>query len=206
VKHRLIGITAVVTLVLALLASPVMAQEPSIHQFSGSVTLDSTACPGSIVQAKVEDMVVGTATVTPDSMYYMLVPQVDGVPVEGATLNFYVDGNFAAMHIWNAGDSTTLDLSAFTSSTDNPNVVTGFASIQDKLVTAYGYKAGEGVAGWTVYSPSWPAEVNTFTRLYKGRGYWINVIEECALTYDPYTYNLDTGWNLIGWLGGTGSS
>lgn len=107
------GIIAAVTL-LVLLASPVMAQAPNVHQFSGSVALDGAACPGSTVEARTDDTVVGTATVTADSMYYMLIPQIGEVPKEGATLSLYVDGNLGGTHTWEAGGITTLDLSAFT--------------------------------------------------------------------------------------------
>ena len=89
---------------------------------------------------------------------------------------------------------------------DNPDVATGLASIEDWLVIAYGYKAGEGVGGWTVYNPEWAVthpEWNTLTTLYVGRGYWINVSEGCDLTYGANTYELDEGWNLIGWCGAT---
>jgi hypothetical protein len=87
---------------------------------------------------------------------------------------------------------------------DNPVVATGFGSILDQLVIAYGYKLDEGVAGWTVYNPDWTAthpEWNTLTTLYKGRGYWIKLGETCTLNYGDNIYGLDEGWNLIGWLG-----
>ncbi len=87
---------------------------------------------------------------------------------------------------------------------DNPDVATGVASIMEELVILYCYKAGEGVGGWTVYNPEWAVthpEWNTLTTLHVGRGYWINVKEGCHLTYGVNTYELDAGWNLIGWLG-----
>jgi len=71
----------------------------------------------------------------------------------------------------------------------------------DKLVLAYGYKFGEGIAGWTVYNPAWPTTYNTLTTLHSLRGYWINVNQSCNLVYGTKTYNLNAGWNLIGWCG-----
>jgi len=82
-------------------------------------------------------------------------------------------------------------------------VATGFASIEEDLDMAYGYKAGEGVEGWTVYNPDWAAthpEWNTLMLLHRGRGYWIDVNTGCVLTYGTDTYYLDEGWNLVGWL------
>ena len=80
----------------------------------------------------------------------------------------------------------------------------GFDSILDKLTIAYGYKFGEGTGGWTVYNPLWAGthpEWNTLTTLYKRRGYWIKVSQDCSIVYGTNTYQLDEGWNLIGWVG-----
>jgi hypothetical protein len=85
---------------------------------------------------------------------------------------------------------------------DEPTVEDGLASISDYLITAYGYKAGEGTDGWTIYNPAWPASQNTLETLYLGRGYWINVSQACTLQWGSNTYDeLSAGWNLIGWLG-----
>ena len=109
----------------------------------------------------------------------------------------------------NSGDGISMDSSfKFTTVSpagdeDNPPVAVGLDSIKDQLIIAYGYKAGEGVGGWTVYNPEWVEthpEWNTLTTLYVGRGYWINVSEGWDLTYGGNTYHLDEGWNLIGWL------
>jgi len=80
---------------------------------------------------------------------------------------------------------------------DNPPVAIGLDSIRDWLEVVYGFDDGE----WTWYNPSWPPEANTLTTLYMGSGYWINVSEDCVLTYGANTYELDAGWNLVGWLG-----
>ncbi len=79
-------------------------------------------------------------------------------------------------------------------------VTTGLVSLGDNLVIAWGYREGEGTGGWTVYGPSLPPGSNTLTLLHRGRGYWINVREECTLVYGNNTYYLDEGWTLIGWL------
>jgi hypothetical protein len=84
---------------------------------------------------------------------------------------------------------------------DEPSAAVGFASIAPFLETAYGYRMGEGTDGWTVYNPSWPAEVNSLETLYVARGYWISVREACTLQYGSSTYELDApGWWLIGWI------
>ena len=87
---------------------------------------------------------------------------------------------------------------------DDPAITVGLASISDKLVLAYGFKQGEGQGGWTIYNPQWASshpEWNTLTTLHKRRGYWIKVSQACNLVYGSNTYQLDAGWNLIGWCG-----
>jgi len=81
-----------------------------------------------------------------------------------------------------------------------PAVEVGLDSIADELVVAYGHKLGEGIDGWTVYEPAYPAE-KTLETLYVGRGYWLNVSGACTLEYGDHSIPLDAGWNLIGWLG-----
>jgi len=86
----------------------------------------------------------------------------------------------------------------------NPDVATGLAAISSKLLLVYGYSGGAGIGGWTVHNPEWATthpEWNSLTTLYMGRGYWLSVSGVCDLTYGANTYELDAGWNLIGWLG-----
>ncbi|MFC1955407.1 hypothetical protein ACFLWZ_02565 [Chloroflexota bacterium] len=83
---------------------------------------------------------------------------------------------------------------------DEPNAEDGFASIAPFLETAYGYKLGEGTGGWTVYNPLWPSQMNSLKTLYVARGYWINVNQACSLQFGSNLYELDAGWNLIGWI------
>ncbi|MFC1970832.1 hypothetical protein ACFLV0_02700 [Chloroflexota bacterium] len=82
---------------------------------------------------------------------------------------------------------------------DEPSATEGFASIAPFLETAYGFKTGEGSGGWTVYNLDWPSQVNSLATLYTARGYWINVSDACTLQYGSQSYELDAGWNLIGW-------
>ena len=80
---------------------------------------------------------------------------------------------------------------------DNPPVAEGLASIDDNLVMVWGFDDGE----WAYYNPGLPAGMNTLETLRVGRGYWVNVNGICDLTYEGHIYQLQEGWNLIGWLG-----
>jgi len=120
-KHRkkIIGVIAVVMLLTALTAMPVMAQPPPPCAFSGDVTVNGAASPGSIVTVKLAD---GTPVATTpdqvvvgaDSRYGVVIPQDPGTlkPAQGDTLNFYVDGLFGGSSTWAAGGIKTLDLAA----------------------------------------------------------------------------------------------
>ena len=217
-RRRIIGLTGIVMLLVAVAVIPV-ASQPPVCTWTGSVTLDGSPAPGGTnITARLMDGIVVWTTKTLGSQYMVLVPREDGKPVEGETVYFYVvaGGNeyFGGRSTWNNQAIKTLNLVATTSAAceDNSAVAAGFASILPDLVIAYGYKASEGVGGWTVFNPAWASahpEWNTLTTLYKGRGYWINVSEACKLTYSTRNapgssleaYNLDEGWNLIGWMG-----
>jgi|GEM_PF-2523805 len=104
----------------------------------------------------------------------------------------------------NVGFDTSNAVFSVTTCVDSPAIGVGLASIADKLVLAYGFYPGEGVAGWTIYNPDWATthpEWNTLTTLYKGRGYFIKVDSACTLVYCGQSYPLSAGWNLIGWQG-----
>lgn len=102
------------------------------------------------------------------------------------------------------GKTTTLQVTLVPiAPVDNPAVAVGLATILSKLITVYGYKVGEGVAGWTIYRPDWAAtypDRNTLTTLYKGRTYDIKVSQNCTLIYSGYSYALIAEWNQITWL------
>ncbi len=53
---------------------------------------------------------------------------------------------------------------------------------------------------WLVYDIASGAP-DQFDTLLTGQGYWVEVTEDCTLTYSAYTYDLIKGWNLIGWQG-----
>ena len=92
--------------------------------------------------------------------------------------------------------STSYTISAAAAAAATPE--TGFATIADYLNIAWAFDSE--TQQWTVYDPTEGAP-STLTVLTTGDGYWIQVAEDCTLTYGPNTYNLKAGWNLKGWLG-----
>jgi len=106
--------------------TPVWAQPP-ICSYNGTVTLDGAAAPGAAIEARVGSTVVGTATALGTSNYYMLVVQDSGVPSEGQTVDFYVNGFLGGTSTWEEGETKTLNLAAVSGPLP-PTVTTGVAS------------------------------------------------------------------------------
>ena len=187
--------------------------------WTGSATFNGDpVASGTIIRARLENNTLLGTTATSGAEYGIVIAQVGGVPAEGAMVKFYVvvgDNEYlGATSTWNYGDLKLLNLIAPTTSgcENNPATAVGLASIYDKLVIVYCYRQGEGVAGWTAYSPEWVGthpEWNTLTTLYWGGGYWANLTADCKLTYGSWntegnplpTYDLKGGWNLFGWMG-----
>lgn len=92
--------------------------------------------------------------------------------------------------------STSFTISASAAAAATP--ATGFATIADTIVIAWAFDAA--TQQWEVYDPAEGAP-STLTVLTTGQGYWVQVAEDCTLTYGSKTYDLKAGWNLIGWLG-----
>lgn len=120
-KHRkIIGVVATVMLLTCLAVVPVMAQAPppAPCTFVGTVTLDGVSVvEGTTITAELADTgaVVGTtSTYIRDSVskYFMPVEQIEGVPAEGAALNFYVDGYLGGSSSWEAMSVKTVNLAA----------------------------------------------------------------------------------------------
>ena len=118
-KHRrVISVIAMMMLLAGLAVVPVLAQPP-ICSFTGSVTLDGDpVADGTDIVGKVDGTVVGAlAADVANSEYAYLIPQVAGVPAEGATVSFYVvegaNEYLGGTGTWNAGLTKELDLEAF---------------------------------------------------------------------------------------------
>jgi len=50
-----------------------------------------------------------------------------------------------------------------------------------------------------MYDPADAASSNLMA-LTSGSGYWFNVTTDCTLIYGGYSYQLNAGWDLIGWI------
>lgn len=74
----------------------------------------------------------------------------------------------------------------------------GLNSIAGKYSKVWTFDAP--TQSWKLYDTAAP-QVSDLSSLTKGQGYWMEVSENCTLTYGVNSYSLVKGWNLIGWLG-----
>jgi len=118
-KHRkIIGVMATVVLLTCLAVMPVSAAVPPLPcAFSGSVTLEGVACPGSTITVQLADgtpvvTMPAAVTVSAASSYAVVIAQdvVTELPAAGDTLNFYVDGYLGGSSTWAAGGLKTVNL------------------------------------------------------------------------------------------------
>ncbi len=81
--------------------------------------------------------------------------------------------------------------------TSQVTVEDGFSTIEGIYNTVWAFDAD--AQEWMVYDTT-PGAPDDFDFLTDCQGYWVEVTEDCALTYGANTWNLNAPWNLIGWL------
>jgi hypothetical protein len=167
------------------------------------LTVDPSSGPvGSTVTITGEGFLPLTALTTLAMTGVALLPAgtVLTDSVGGFTATATVPGLAAGGHgvsaTANETASTSFTISAAAAAAATPE--TGFATITDQIQIAWAFDAT--AQQWEVYDPTEGAP-STLTVLTTGQGYWVQVAEDCTLTYGANTYNLKAGWNLIGWLG-----
>ena len=139
------------------------------------------------------------------------VVRTDDLPItdsEGAfTVTGTVPGLEAGGHLVKAkvmdeadggAGEITCSFTISAASTGDTSVENGLSTIDGKYDKIWTFDGA--TQEWQVYDTADGAP-KEFTTLVKGRGYWVQVSEDCALTFGANTYNLSQGWNLIGWLG-----
>lgn len=125
-KHckKVVGAIIVVMLVTLMTGVPVMAEMPCV--FRGDVTMNGEPYEvGGVITVRLADgtpvPTVLPVEVTATSEWGAVIAQQDGVPAEGAALNFYVDGLLAGSSTWQAGQIKTLVLAVITNGEPPPS-------------------------------------------------------------------------------------
>ncbi len=90
--------------------------------------------------------------------------------------------------------STSFTISTAAAAATTP--ATGFDTISDCIVIAWSFDAP--TQSWVVYDPSAGA-TSTLEALAANQGLWVQVAEDCTLTFGAFTKDLYQGWNLFGW-------
>lgn len=121
--RRTIGkltIALLMTFIMSAAAVNVLAIPPPPHRFYGSVTIAGEPAPDALIEAKIAGVTYATTT-TVDGKYGY-APNIFDVPADdpetpekeggvGETVEFYVDGTYAASKKFESGAYTKLDLS-----------------------------------------------------------------------------------------------
>ena len=91
-----------------------------------------------------------------------------------------VSGNFPTT--FTISLCTGWNLTSYTGNQSRPIVET-LSSISGKYERVYSYRADDVSDPWKMYDPSAPSFINDLTVLEPGLGYWIEVNENCTLTF-----------------------
>ncbi|MDP6346974.1 MAG: hypothetical protein QGF81_01220 [Dehalococcoidia bacterium] len=95
-------------------------------------------------------------------------------------------------------DGTTSKSKDFTVKAAVETVASALQNIEGSFSIVWTFDASDQT--WLKYDPA-AASVSDLSKLEKGKGYWINMSEAATLVFGPGIYELEAGWNLIGWLG-----
>jgi hypothetical protein len=170
--------------------NPVLTVDPESGPVGSTITITGE---GFLPLTGVSNLALGTVTLLPAGT--VLTNSVGGFTAI-ATVPGLAAGGYGVAATANETASTSFTISAAAAAAATP--ATGLATIADYLTIAWAFDSE--TQQWTVYDPSEGAP-STMTVLNTGDGYWIQVAEDCTLTYGAHTYNLKAGWNLKGWLG-----
>lgn len=201
-KKKIITITLMLVLLSTVSTSLVFAVPSMPHKFWGDVTVDGVAAvDGLSVEAKING-VTYLSTVTADGRYgwspMFNVPgdDMDTVAIEGGVAGddilFYVDGTYAATHVFAAGGSNSLDLAIISSGYElllyegwnligipgeptDPSIAVMLASIIDDIESVWTYNGETGF--WSSYSPGAPSDLS---EMVGGKGYWIKMTADAV--------------------------
>ncbi len=132
------------------------------------------------------------------------VSRIDTLPLTDAKGYFEVEGTVpgvmpggqAVLALVTEGNPITCPFTVMAGAGGDISVEDGFATIDGKYTRVWTFD--KKTKEWLVYDVDEGAP-DQFDTLNRGQGYWVNVTEDCAIVYGAHTYDLITGWNLIGW-------
>jgi|GEM_PF-1580176 len=132
------------------------------------------------------------------------VSRIDTLPLTDAKGYFEVEGTVpgvmpggqAVLALVTEGNPITCPFTVMAGAGGDISVEDGFATIDGKYTRVWTFD--KKTKEWLVYDVDEGAP-DQFGTLNRGQGYWVNVTEDCSIVYGAHTYDLVTGWNLIGW-------
>jgi len=177
--------------------SPELSVYPDIGPFGYDVTLNSASfgpeAAGAVPKLWVNFQLVPGVELSPLSPTGHLNSQT--ITVSGSN-NFELGENIIEIRVEAYGQirsaATTFEV------VECIPIQHALATIMDKCVRVWTYDAPH--QQWRVYQLGLPGWIDMIECLETGQGYWIEVTEDCTLTYNAIEFELKAGWNLIGWV------
>ena len=205
-KKRIIAITLMLTILILVSTSMVLAVPGIPHQFYGSVTVDGLPAPDWLGIAVDINGVFCEWTYTEGGEYgysplfNVLADDPDTPAIEGGVagdvVEFYVDGFYATSYIFKNGEVTCLNLDIVTTVYElqlyagwnligipgipvDPSIDVMLYNIMPYVESVWAY---DGMTGyWSSYSPYAPSDLDY---MFDGKGYWIKMTSDIIWEMD----------------------
>jgi len=147
---------------------------------------------------QVQEVSIGGAPIVP--VYELgLTDSKGSFTVKGTVPGVMEGGQVVTVRVTQrVGNGITVPFTVTGGGSSEVTVDEGFATIEGKYIKVWTFDSA--TQEWQVYDTTEGAP-SDFDTLNSGQGYWVEVSEDCTLTFGAHTWNLKKGWNLIGWLG-----
>jgi hypothetical protein len=192
---KLLVSTTVVLIFLFASATAHAQGTPTPHVFTGVASIDNQPVPsGTAVAALVDGQTVARAF-TDGSQFTLRLQETAAGAFQGKAVTFRVNGLIAQQaSMFQPFGFTTLNLN-----------VSSFVPVSVALVSISAtvqrvWHFDNGLGRWTLWDPE-SVLASDLTSLQQGKGYLFVVRQPAILTVGGFTYQLQPGINMIGWMG-----
>ena len=181
-----------------------------------SATITDAEGIASVVVTDTEDVVITTAEVIVDDTYTLTIASLTGFETGSHVLTITAADNNANEETATVTLEVTTEISGLTVDLeegwnmfslplipDDSSIEVVLADVMENVEIVWGYKNGV----WSSYLPALP-EFSTLTEMVDGNGYWVKMTADDTVTVSgvelpgpgilPPVYEVDEGWNLIG--------
>jgi hypothetical protein len=164
----------------------ILTVSPEVGAWGETFTISGT---GFLPLFPVTNVMLGTFAIPSQA-----ITDVSGEFTMDITVPGLSAGAYAVQATVGTTASTSFTISAASAAATTP--ATGFDTISDCMVIAWSFDGA--TQAWLVYDPSEGA-TSTLEELAANQGLWVQVAEDCTLTFGSFTRDMYQGWNLFGW-------